>query len=503
MVRMTRIMTLQTHRMRFPPPWLDHHRRAKEECASVTWCNPWKPLAGIRNTCPSITSVLPVVMHMLHAPRFPIHFVYVWQQFCVSARNAFNIFLRSFLFSLVQNFSRQSILYAKESQYHASILVLLLENWKVFVVDRCIQYWCCTGDLDGNHLTFPRRGWNFPLALTEMMTHIPVCSVVPEPSNVLILNTCTQTAAMAERNDTRLLGYAILQQLLQCYQSILYRVVFVEEDPLILQVWKEFWDEELFRDACIEVVHANPLTYLQDSVPGRYQVIFVTHDFSEEDASDETRTDPWAMVHQSLVPGGVACTLISNPSLHYLKDATDPPCTIEYARLPYLHPTSLLRVHIRESTSSQPTCRFPVRQPILSRDAQLQEYSNATHRAAFILPPCLQRYQSECNSSNDLRISLVDEDNAASNSTDNNQYGEDAEGTGSREQLFGCLEHDKIASLFQALRISTTDNAIVSTDSSVQDRNRGNGSYEKDRRCTVRETHECFSIVQKPSCTIQ
>jgi hypothetical protein len=412
-----------------------------------------------------------------------------------------------------------SILCAQESQYHSSILVLQLENWKVFIVDHCIQYERCTANPD-NFITLLGGGWNRHHALCEMMTHIPMCSVAPEPSYVLILNTRPTAARATGRNDTLLMGYAILQQLLQGYHSLLYKVIFVEKDTTIWQVWEEFWDAGLFNDDRVQVVHTNPHTYLQDCVPGRFQVVFVTHDFSEEDAVVKTHTDPWTMVQHSLVPGGLACTLISDHSLltHHEVATMDPWCTIEYARLPSLHPTRLLRLHRRKTTTTalQPTCQIPLRQPILSPNVTLLEYSAATHRAAFVLPPCLQSYQSvssveriEAEGSNVKRHTVASAGSAQqqqipSISPDKNYSGDDAEGNGSRSQHFGCLEHENVASLFQqVMRLPNKEDAIAPIAPSSGEGYRENGDYSMDRRYIVGKTQECFSIFPRPSCVIQ
>ena len=395
------------------------------------------------------------------------------------------------------------------------------------MIDHCIQCRLWTGDVSntasrGSMLESPNR------ALYEFMSHIPMCSVRPEPFYILILNTrpnATTTTTLGARNDTLLMGYAILQHLIQGYKSILYKVVFVEEDPLILQVWQTFWQDHasssssgVLQDDCVEVVTANPRSFLQNGPPSRqrYQVIFVTHDFHDDDKADPTTDDPWNMVHQSLVPGGVAaCPLSLDPgsTKQAERQVSDPSWTIEYAQLPgsFLHPTSrLLRLHIRDSTNGTPplpevpaTCRIPVRQPIRTDDAvtgRPEFYSPATHRTAFVLPPCLQDYQSQEAPERESEIPIARPTPIVTTEASQTEDNRGAT-TDSQSGHLACLEHQQIAATLSKLfRIPSDENALVPA-SSIEESDREHGPQH--RLFTAAREQECFSIFKKPSCVIQ
>jgi hypothetical protein len=456
-------------------------------------------------------------------------------------------------------------------------VVQLEENYRVLIIDHTIQYGKFNRTDFHEHV---RRQMCHPTALEryhlyhvgryEMMTHLPMCSVQVEPSYILILNTDTRGGT-----NTVMTGYGILQQLLTCYPALLYKIVVVEHDPVVVQVWNDYFQNDHsgnmgLDDARVTVILSNPNTYLYDhadTIQGRYHVIFITNDLYDchyDDVSqqvshhDTTTTtsldsthhavDHRTMLHQALVPGGVACmcttgtatdddTTTDHSSMwsNYNTTATNHQSTIEYAKFPTTTTIQdggshmLLRLYIRESNvmdHGRSTCRIPVRQPLLpnnnnynsDNDHSLYWYSSEIHPTAFILPPYLL-YNLHGRSTVETGLhaemkhthrnqdpqSLSSQRNTNRNHLEDTNDDELPNGNGS-----DCWNGNNVSIALRCLQrpftTTTKEYAHLLTGWSLREKNNNaviavrNGSTDQNDQLGERT---CCSIVPRPHCTIQ
>ena len=280
------------------------------------------------------------------------------------------------------------------------------------------------------------------IPIYEMMTHIPMCSVKCEPSYILIWNatvsrrTGNQRRQRQRNSNHRMTGYGIVQQLLRYYASSIYKIVLVEEDPAIYDIYKSYFDTNpvVREEERVTVVHHPPFDDPQNdvsSLEGRYHVIFVIDDHDPVDDNTLVNVNAVAVdrveinlpssshaqptpplrdsyrhcIYRALVPnGGVACFL-TRPNNVNENDSTVP-MKYEYAALPTVALTSIessetiLQLCIRwtnhhdTAAVDAPTCRRPIRTPTTSSTLDttpLHWYSSDTHVSAFTLPPMIQR----------------------------------------------------------------------------------------------------------------
>ena len=357
--------------------------------------------------------------------------------------------------------SRQSMVHVSttDNTYHSSILVVKLYDppntvWAL-CVDGRIQYvvpYQSYHDKSPPHVSSIMDNGTFHSSLYEMMTHIPMCSVQMEPSYLLILNTrrtsslrkLSTTTGTGYRNSNGMVGYGIVHQLLQYYTSSIYKIIFVEEDPVLYDIYIKYMDtKSIFRqEERITVLHTNPLSVNStDVISSRYHVIFVIDDdidvaenrsahqiCNESSTVDEDISSPKLLsrdryrsnIYRALVPnGGVACFLTSpNNVLRSQSNSKNNfhstiPMQFEYAAVPNHSSRSMwdgnvtngsdvtllqlcIRLTNRETTIHSNTtfrtksnistlsCRRPIRPPV----------SSAITKVAAPFPP-LNWYSSE------------------------------------------------------------------------------------------------------------
>jgi hypothetical protein len=300
----------------------------------------------------------------------------------------------------------------------------------------------------------------FRSVVYEMMTHIPMCSVKIEPSYILIVNSFPsiikkQICNKHNRNTNRMVGYGILQQLLQYYTSSIYKIILVEEDPILYEIYTQYFNPMMRDDDRITVVHTNPLLVNEENdndannissnciISNRYHVIFLVEDdpvvMDDDDTTTRSLRDQYrTSIFRALVPnGGVACFLTRPINLQSqpANDTDDDSRIImkyEYAAIPtmsyndhFINPSNVLilqlcirsnnmRRHETKENTTDPftpmtndqtaimnpepiTCHIPIRRVPGSSSVGttafplLNWYSSATHVAAFTLPPIIQR----------------------------------------------------------------------------------------------------------------
>ena len=307
-------------------------------------------------------------------------------------------------FSLaLEEFSSDSILFHAQSDFQQILVFQSAQYGTTLVLDGVIQ------------LT-ERDEYSYH----EMMTHIPLCSHA-NPRRVLIVGG----------GDG-----GILREV--CRHDCVQEIVMVEIDALVIDVCRRYFGQSTavaFDDPRVTIVHADAAQYLQQHHEANYFDV-ILGDTSDPVGPAATLFQPafYESMHAVLSnDGGIICmqaecfwihlSLISD-MIACCADIFD---TAEYATT--LVPTYpcgqigfLLASKQQQQSVATPkrtTLRKPLRIPNFLSD--LQWYSPRQHRAAFTLPPFVERELTPLQHNRNV-TSLEDDDDYVDDENDSKEY---------------------------------------------------------------------------------
>jgi hypothetical protein len=347
--------------------------------------------------------------------------------------------------------SRQSILLTTSTAYNPSIVVVRLYDAPYTLlalhIDGCIQY-VTPEQQQSKEQRIPSKPPTSPpkpkpppsQPLYEMMTHIPMCSVTMEASYILILNATSHPNCVNDGSNKPncMTGYGIVQQLLYYYYRTTYKIIFVEEDPILYQLYIQYFDahhpqqqqqqqqqqQRIFQDARITVVHANPFSYMDTNHEmNRYHVIYATDDSLLQTSLLDTTNHPEQVycpsvsikndntgpsndsdthcryrtnIYQALVPGGVAC-IYTNPitalKCSNFENNEDIPMKVEYAMVPTVSSSFICTSYNNHNAILQLCTRLQVSNIVASNNSTTPTRTNPTD-SVLKVPTCTRPIRS-------------------------------------------------------------------------------------------------------------
>lgn len=260
--------------------------------------------------------------------------------------------------------SKAAVLYHAESDFQSILVFRSAQYGNVLVLDGVIQ------------LTERDE-----FAYHEMMVHVPM-NAHPAPKRVLIVGG----------GD----GGALREV---CRHDIVEQVTVVEIDPQVVQTARKYFGSTLatcFDDPRVEIVHEDAADYLRWK-HGAFDVII--GDTSDPIGPAETLFQPqfYESMYDALDDQGLVCVQAECFWIHLELISDLMACCsdifdhVEYAStMVPTYPCGQIGFLLAgKSPTRRRSCRIPVRQPDFL--TQLQWYSLSMHRAAFVLPPFVDR----------------------------------------------------------------------------------------------------------------